>query len=120
MVDGQVKKWVHGIRDLARVVRRYPQAAYAGLTRSLSMEWTYLQRVVPEVGDRFKPVEKALVEDFIPTLFDEPGDNAKLQAMRPLFALRVWCSQPAEDGGRIPWEFEESDQRNYPQLAEWY
>jgi hypothetical protein len=92
-VDEQVAKWVSGIHDLAKVVKRCPHTAYAGLTRSLSMEWTYLQRVVLDLEDRFHPVEKTLVESFIPALFDEPCDDAKMKAMIPLFAL------PCRNGG---------------------
>jgi hypothetical protein len=57
------------------------------------MEWTYLQCVVPEFEERFHLVEKALAEHFIPALFDELGDDAKMKAMRPLFAL------PCRNGG---------------------
>ena len=48
-------------------------AAFAALTKSLQNEWTYLQRVVPDVSAAFQPIENALAEDFIPALF---GDKA--------------------------------------------
>mgnify|MGYP007060078647 CR=1 FL=1 len=54
--------------------RRFPQTAYAGLTKSLQSEWIYLQRVVPDIAESFAPLEKVLAEEFIPALFG--GEDA--------------------------------------------
>ena len=55
------------------------------LTRSLACEWDYLQRVVPDCGQAFKPVEEALRETFLPTLFGTEISDAE----RLLFQLPV-------------------------------
>jgi hypothetical protein len=83
----QVQKWATAVKSLAKVARRYPQTAYAGLAQSLQSEWTYLQRVSECAPAAFAPVEKALVEDFLPALLGESVDAVR--ELRPLLALPV-------------------------------
>ena len=64
-----MEAWDHGIRLLAKIARRHPQLAYAGLGMSLQLEWQYLQRTVPGVGTMMGPIEEALREKFFPLLF---------------------------------------------------
>jgi hypothetical protein len=85
-IEEQIEKWVAGVRDLSRVAHRYPQAAYAGLTKSLQTEWTYLQRVVPDLEAHFTAVEQVIVDEFLPALFGEE-DGAVLEPLRALFTL---------------------------------
>ena len=65
-VKPQVEAWSHGVRLLAKISRRHPQSAYAGLVMSLQSEWQYLQRTVPGVGTLMGPIEEALREKFSP------------------------------------------------------
>ena len=83
----QIQQWVRGVETLAKVARRFPQTAYAGLTRSLQQEWQYLQRVTPAVADAFGPVEAALADSFLPALLGE--DRAGIVKLRELLALPV-------------------------------
>ena len=72
----QIEAWEAGVKTLARVAKRFPQTAYAGLTKSLQTEWTYLQWVVPDIANAFAPIEEAIKTDFLPALFDgEPPDR---------------------------------------------
>jgi hypothetical protein len=64
----QIAQWVGGVESLAKVARRYPPTAYAGLVKSLQQEWQYLQRVVPDCGAAFEPVEEAIRSVFLPAL----------------------------------------------------
>jgi hypothetical protein len=58
------------------VAEQYPQAAYAGLQKSLQQEWQFLQCVTKGLGDEFRNIEKALQKDFLPALFgDDLADN---------------------------------------------
>ncbi len=41
-LDPMVKKWVAGIKTLARIAVRFPQTAYAGLVSSLQAKWQYI------------------------------------------------------------------------------
>ena len=67
----QIDNWVAGIHKLAKVAKRFPQTAYAGMARSLQSEWQYVQRVAPDMGPVFAPVERALCETFLPALLGD-------------------------------------------------
>ena len=41
---------------------------FAGLAKSLQQEWQYIQRVLPDTGRLFAPVEEALATEFLPVL----------------------------------------------------
>ena len=86
-ITPQIEAWTEGVKTLAHVAKRYPQAAYAGLTKSLQAEWSYLQRVVPGVGHLMEPIETALEEVFIPALF---GDSTPdMENIRVQLSLTV-------------------------------
>ena len=72
-LEPQLGDWVFGIGKLAKVAQRFPQTAYAGLAKSLQMEWQYLQHVLPHAGPAFAPVEDALASTFLPALLQEPA-----------------------------------------------
>jgi hypothetical protein len=50
------------------------------------MEWTYLQRVVPNLEEYFPAVEEAIMEDLLPALFGV-ADSTGLEPMRDLLTL---------------------------------
>ena len=86
-VGAKVAAWAEAVRDLARVAVRHPQAALAGLTRSLQQEWLFVQRVVPGIQGLFAPVEEANAEAFIPILVG--GALVDCRSLRCLMALPV-------------------------------
>jgi hypothetical protein len=86
-LEPQIAKWIRGIESLSRVARRFPQTAYAGLVKSLQMEWQYLQQVTPGAADSFIPVEEALHSSFIPALLEE--SEAGVAKLRALLQLSV-------------------------------
>ena len=53
----------------SEVLFRHPQTAYAGLKKSLQKEWYFFQRVTPDIGESFLPVEKDMEKSFLPALF---------------------------------------------------
>ena len=57
----KVRAWDHGVCTLAKISKRYPQLAYAGLGMSIQLEWQYLQRIFPGVGSLMGPIEDALI-----------------------------------------------------------
>ena len=75
-VKPQVEAWANGVKVLAKIARRHPQLAYAGLGMSLQSEWQYLQRTVPRVGTLMGPIEEALREKFFLLLFGGGGDHS--------------------------------------------
>ena len=74
-IEPKVAGWVEGVKSLARVATRYPQSAYAGFTQSLQSEWQYLSRCVKGVGAHLQPVEDAIREHLIPSLFQTTSDK---------------------------------------------
>jgi hypothetical protein len=86
-LEPMIADWVFGIEQLASVAKRFPQAAYAGLAKSLQTEWQYLQRVLPHAGGSFRPIEAALASTFLPQLLQEP--EASADTLRDLLALPV-------------------------------
>jgi hypothetical protein len=83
----QIQQWVDGIRSLAGAARRYPQTAFAGMARSLQMEWQYLQRVTPETAEAFAPLEEAIATHFLPAILDASVEE--VATIRGLLALPV-------------------------------
>ena len=78
----QIAKWCNGVELLAKVARRFPQTAYAGLSKSLQAEWQYLQRVCPNLSKVFGPVEDAISQVFLPSLL-----NTSTEMITPLREL---------------------------------
>jgi len=85
-VEEKATTWAAGVIELSKVVGRYPQAAYAGLQKSLQQEWQFLQRVTSGLSDEFEVVEEALAENFLPTLF---GTGIQCDTKRQLACLPV-------------------------------
>jgi hypothetical protein len=83
----QIEDWIFGIKQLAKVAQRFPQTAYCGLAKSLQMEWQYLQRVLPDAGPSFAPLEDALADFFLPSLLQEAASPDA--TFRELLALPV-------------------------------
>jgi hypothetical protein len=85
-------------RSLREAVPEAPQPWYAdnlaigGQGSSIAKTVKLLMELGPRRGYYPEP-SKTLVESFIPALFDEPCDDAKMKAMIPLFAL------PCRNGG---------------------
>ena len=82
-----IDTWVHGVQKLAKVATRFPQTAFAGLSKSLQSEWTYVTRVTREVGPQFQPVEDAIQQQFLPAVFGQ--SEAALASKRRLFQSSV-------------------------------
>jgi hypothetical protein len=84
-LEPKIQQWVTGVESLAQVAHRYPQTAYTGLAMSLQQEWQYLQRVVPDCGSAFQPIEDAIRDVFLPALLQ--GNSTETQ--RELTSLAV-------------------------------
>eukprot|EP00804_Cyclotella_cryptica_P014859 CCRYP_020381-RB/>CCRYP_020381-RB protein AED:0.31 eAED:0.31 QI:0/-1/0/1/-1/1/1/0/224 len=103
-LEPMVQKWVEGVDKLAKVARRYPQAAYAGLVNCLQAEWQYLCRVEPGVGQHLAPVEAALREKFIPALLgtDDPiNDEFRLLLAQGVKQGGLAIRDPASAANRL-------------------
>jgi hypothetical protein len=85
-VEEKAQTWADGVLELSKVVGRHPQAAHAGLQKSLQQEWQFLQRVTNALSDEFEVVEEALAKKFLPSLF---GNGESCDAKRQLVCLPV-------------------------------
>ncbi|MEM7495956.1 MAG: hypothetical protein AAF471_07510, partial [Myxococcota bacterium] len=89
----QVDHWSRGVTTLAKVARRFPQTAYAGLTRSFQNEWAFVQRVTPSddgdgsSGQAYAPIEGRIRSEFIPSLLGD--DTAPSDVERRHYSLSV-------------------------------
>jgi hypothetical protein len=71
----KVDRWSEVVEALASAAGNFPQAAYAGLTKSVQQEWQFVQRVIEGIGDNFTDVQKAITECFLPALFRDTLDG---------------------------------------------
>jgi hypothetical protein len=74
-VKAKTKDWANAILELTLVADRYPQAAYAGLQKSLQAEWQFLQQLTDGLGNEFLEIEKRLSQEFLPALFGVDNFN---------------------------------------------
>ena len=63
-IEEKVKDWVTAVEAVAEVYRFVPQSAYADMQRALQQEWTFVQRVVPNIEAFFKPLENSIQSKF--------------------------------------------------------
>ncbi len=70
-IQEKTEAWVDSIKELAMVAERYPQAAYAGLQKSLQQEWQFLQHVTEGLGNQFQDIKQALQREVLPALFSD-------------------------------------------------
>ena len=58
---------------------------FVALSKSLQFEWSYLQRLIPNIGNAFTPVWNAIYTSFWPAIFD----SAISQQDQLLFSIPV-------------------------------
>jgi hypothetical protein len=97
-VKVKTKEWADTISELAMVAKCYPQAAYAGLQKSLQREWQFLQRVTDGLGDEFLEIEQRLLTEFLPAFFGVEGveDTHKLLACLPVKAAGLQTTRRSD------------------------
>ena len=68
-VRDKVHRWIADVQCLSKIAEKQPQAAFATLTKSLHCEWQFLQRVIPNCGSYFIPLDNVLASTFLPAVF---------------------------------------------------
>ena len=68
-VRDKVSFWIEAVKRLADAAVSYPQSAYSAFTKSLSMEWMYLQRVVSGCEELYIPLRRTIQNHLTPSLF---------------------------------------------------
>jgi hypothetical protein len=95
-IQGKTHNWAEAVKELASAANKnYPQTAYSGLQRSLQHEWQFVQRVIPDIGDQFAEMGKAISHTFLPALFGEDivDDDPRLKRACLPVKHAVWRSQ---------------------------
>ena len=64
----QVAAWGLAVKAVGEAGKYFPQSAYAGMQRSLQQEWTFVQRVVPDIGALFDSLEDSVHGGFFSPL----------------------------------------------------
>ena len=75
MAGKKVQGWTESVKTLWGVARNHPQSSNAGLNKSLQQEWSFVQRVTPNIGYAFGPMEQVLRDAFILDLFQGLGEG---------------------------------------------
>ena len=88
-VREKVQLWVEAVEKFAEAAAVYRQAVYCAFTKSLSMEWAFLQRVVGGCDELYSPLREVIQNNLTPALFG----GEILEYEHELFAL------PAKMGG---------------------
>ncbi len=89
-VNSKVIEWSSIVTTLGSMAKTQPHAAYSALTHGLMSKWTYLSRVIPNIGHLLTPLDDSLQTNLIPALTGRsPPNNAEVA----LYAL------PARLGG---------------------
>jgi hypothetical protein len=89
-VQEKTRRWETTITRLAEMGDLQPQAAFTAFQKSLSAEWTYIKRVIPDTETNFKGVEQAITKELLPKIL---GRASITPLERELYAL------PAKEGG---------------------
>jgi hypothetical protein len=89
-VQEKTRTWEATVRRLAEVGDLQPQAAFTAFNKSLSAEWTFIKRVIPDTEPHFKGIEQAITKELLPKILGRPSITS---LERELFAL------PAREGG---------------------
>ena len=71
--------WEHRVHTLAKISKRHPQPAYAGLVMLLHIKWQYLQMNILEIGTLMDFIEYSLRDALFPALFGGEEVRADLR-----------------------------------------
>ena len=106
LLDEKVQGWIELARMLSVLDLKHPQSSYPGMQKLLQKEWEFVQRVTPNIGDAFGPVETALWDAFMPALFQGVGEGTwngrspALQLNRPFLPSHTQKRYPPRNGRR--------------------
>jgi hypothetical protein len=89
-VTGKTHTWAVTIQRLAEMSDSQPQAALTAFQKSVSPEWTFLKRVLPDTEKHFEVVERAICKNLLPKIL---GRTSITDLEREMYAL------PAREGG---------------------
>ena len=63
-----VEEWLAELRELTKVAKSEPQAAYSGFTSGFKHKMTYFMRTIPNVNEILAHLDKVIDNEFIPAV----------------------------------------------------
>ena len=97
-------EWSESVEAVVEIAEYVSQAAFARKQRALQQEYTFVQRVVPNIVPLFTKLENTIFETFFSKLFGEK---------KILPRLENWVSVPIKQGGTVIPKPEEMTDLNY-------
>ena len=77
-INEKVQKWVANIEALGEIAKSEPHAAYAAYLHAEQHKYTYFKRTIADISQNLKPVDDAISNTFIPSLFGcEVNENER-------------------------------------------
>ena len=77
-INEKVQKWVANIEALGEIAKSEPHAAYAAYLHAEQHKYTYFKRTIADISQNLKPVDDAISNSFIPSLFGcEVNENER-------------------------------------------
>ena len=71
-IKNLVNQWVNELRELTKIAKSEPQAAYSNFTHSLRQKWNFAMRTIPGLENYLQPLEDVISKDFLPDLLGCP------------------------------------------------
>jgi hypothetical protein len=85
-VDDKVSKLKAEMEKLSLIATSSPQVAHSAFVHGMRHKWTYLQRTLPNIADKFKSLEDVIRSKFIPALLGGQLINDDLRELMSLSA----------------------------------
>ena len=63
-----VEEWMAELREMTKVAKSEPQAAYSGFTSGFKHKMTYFMRTIPNVKEIIADLDKVIDNEFIPAV----------------------------------------------------
>jgi hypothetical protein len=89
-VEDKVQSWAKELEMLAQIAQASPQAAHSAFVHGMRHKWTFLQRTLPNISEKFQPLEDIIRAKFIPSLLGGQQVNDD---------LREWMALSGKNGG---------------------
>ena len=85
-VNELMEEWLEQLREMTKIAKAEPQAAYSSFTAGFRHKITYFMRTIPDLEDVLKPLDDLIDNAFIPAITE--GQTLS-QDERKLFSLPV-------------------------------
>ena len=67
-VNQKLDNWIRDVAQLTLIATDEPQLALSAFTKALCMRWLFMQRTIPNIKDKFQPLEDVIREKLIPAI----------------------------------------------------